>query len=103
MAEEIKIIPEEFAKVIRDFVCDLRITFPEYGGFIDKWWKSRDHFNYIDEEEERNVAYDKAEKQSMHILFNFCRKKLPPRFFDILYQNEEIFKEDSELSSHSWS
>ena len=36
MADEIKIIPEEFAKVIRDFVCDLRITFPEYGGFIDK-------------------------------------------------------------------
>jgi hypothetical protein len=99
MADEIKIIPEEFSKVIRDFVCDLRITFPEYGGFIDKWWKSRDHFNYIDEEEERNVAYDKAEKQSMHILFNFCRKKLPPRFFDILYQNEEIFKEDSEVDT----
>lgn len=94
-----KIIPEEFIKVIRDFVCDLKVTFPEYVVFIDKWWKSREHFNYIDEEEERNNAYIKAENQSIKLLFNFCRKKFPPRFFDILYQNEEIFKEDTDIDT----
>jgi hypothetical protein len=92
-------VPEEFIKVIRDFVCDLKVTFPEYNTFVDKWWKSKDYFNYIDEEEERNYAYEKSEKSSSKLLFDFCKKKLPPRFFDILYQNEEMFKEDSEIDT----
>ena len=33
-------IPEEFIKVIRDFVGDLTVTFPEYVPFIEKWWKN---------------------------------------------------------------
>jgi hypothetical protein len=92
-------VPEEFIKVIRDFVGDLKTTFPEYNAFVDKWWKSKDHFNYIDEEEDRIKAYEKSEKSSAKLLFDFCKKKLPPRFFDILYQNEEIFKEESELDT----
>jgi hypothetical protein len=92
-------VPEEFIKVLRDFIGDLLVTFPEYKPFIDKWWKSKDHFSYIDEEEERNTAYDKSEKKSAHLLFDFCKKKLPPRFFDILYQNDEIFKEESEVDT----
>lgn len=93
------LVPEEFIKVIRDFVGDLKTTFPEYNAFVDKWWKSKDHFNYIDEEEERIKAYEKSEKKSSKLLFDFCKKKLPPRFFDILYQNEEMFKEDSEIDT----
>lgn len=92
-------VPEEFIKVIRDFVGDLKVTFPEYNTFVDKWWKSKEFFSYIDEEEERNKAYEKSEKSSAKILFDFCKKKLPPRFFDILYQNEEMFKEDSEIDT----
>jgi hypothetical protein len=30
------------------------------------------------------------------LVFSFCQKKLPPRFFDILYKNEDIFKADYE-------
>jgi hypothetical protein len=30
------------------------------------------------------------------LIFTFCQKKLPPRFFDILYKNEDIFKPDYE-------
>jgi hypothetical protein len=92
-------VPEEFVKVIRDFVGDLKVTFPEYIPFIDKWWKSKEQFNYIDEEEDRIKAYEKSEKKSAKLLFDFCKKKLPPRFFDILYQNDEMFKEDSELDT----
>ena len=92
-------VPEEFVKVIRDFVGDLKVTFPEYIPLIDKWWKSKEHFNYIDEEEERNKAYEKSEKKSAKLLFDFAKKKLPPRFFDILYQNNEIFKEESEIDT----
>ena len=92
-------IPEEFVKVIRDFVGDLKTTFPEYIPFIDKWLKTKEHFNYIDDEEERNNTYEKSEKLSVKIIFDFCKKKLPPRFFDILYQNEDMFKEESDLDT----
>lgn len=94
-----EIIPDEFIKVVRDFVGDLKTTFPEYVPFIDKWWKSKEHYNYIDEEEDRIKAYEKSEKKSAKLLFDFCKKKLPPRFFDILYQNEDMFKEESELDT----
>jgi hypothetical protein len=99
MSENTNSVPEEFIKVVRDFVGDLKTTFPEYVPFIDKWWKSKEQFNYIEEEEDRIKAYEKSEKKSVKILFDFCKKKLPPRFFDILYQNDEMFKEDSELDT----
>jgi hypothetical protein len=99
MTENTNSVPEEFIKVIRDFVRDLKTTFSEYVPFIDKWWKSKDHFNYIEEEEDRNKAYEKSEKKSAKLLFDFCKKKLPPRFFDILYQNEDMFKEESEMDT----
>jgi len=94
-----KPIPEEFIKVLRDFIADLRITFPEYETFINKWWKNKEHYNYIEEEADRNLAFEKSEKKNIKMLFEFCQKKIPPRFFDILYQNEEIFKEDSDVDT----
>jgi len=100
MSEEAsKPVPEEFIKVIKDFIRDLKITFPEYDSFITKWWKGKDHFNYIEEEEDRTAAYEKSEKKSIVFLFDYCQKKIPPRFFDILYQNDEIFKEDSDIDT----
>jgi len=99
MSESTDTVPEEFIKVVRDFISDLKVTFPEYVPFIDKWWKSKDHFNYIEEDEDRVKAYEKSEKKSAKMLFEFCKKKMPPRFFDILYQNDEIFKEESEIDT----
>jgi hypothetical protein len=99
MTEESKSIPEEFTKVIKDFVNDLRTTFPEYETFISKWWKDKAHYNYIDNEDDRNQAYEKSVSKSTKLLFNFCQKKFPPRFFDILYQNEDMFKEDSDIDT----
>lgn len=99
MPEEIKPVPEEFYKVIRDFIGDLRVTFPEYETFISKWWKDKEHFNYIEEEDDRNAAFEKSEKKSIQLLFDFCSKKFPPRFFDILYQNDEMFKEESDIDT----
>lgn len=91
--------PEEFAKVIRDFVGDIQITFPEYKPLIAKWWKDKDQFAYIEDEEEQQTAFLKAEKASIHFLFSFCKKKFPERFFDILYQNEDMFKEESTIDT----
>ena len=89
-------VPEEFAKVIKDFVGDLKTTFPEYDSLISKWWKDKSVFDYIENEEERNKAIEAAETTSTKLIFTFCQKKLPPRFFDILYKNEDIFKPDYE-------
>jgi len=94
-----KPIPEEFSKIITDFVGDLRTTFPEYEPFIAKWWKEKEHFAYIYEEDERNAAYEKSHQKSLKLIFEFCQKKMPPRFFDILYQNADIFKEDSDVDT----
>jgi len=99
MTEESNLVPEEFAKVIKDFINDLKITFPEYVPLISMWWKERDNFGYIEEEEERNKAYEKSVSKSSKLLFEFCQKKLPPRFFDILYQNEDMFKEGTDIDT----
>jgi len=55
-------IPEEFSKVIVDFVDDLKITYPEYIPLINKWWKTPSDFNFIENEEERNVAINNSQK-----------------------------------------
>jgi len=92
-------IPEEFSRVIKDFVNDIKITFPEYVPIIYKWWKEPSNFDYIEEEELKTKAIQESEKTSLKILFAFCQKKYPVRFFEILYQNEDIFKEDSDADT----
>ena len=94
-----KEVPEEFSKVIKDFINDIKSTFPEYLPIINKWWKEPTNFDYIDEEEERIKAIKESEKTSINILFSFCQKKYPVKFFEILYQNDDIFKEDSNVDT----
>ena len=93
--EEVK-IPEGFHKIIKDFMGDLQTTFPEYSALISKWWPDKQRFDIIENVEEREKSYKEEECKAINYLFQFCQKKLPPRFFDILYQNEEIFGLESE-------
>jgi len=97
--EQELVIPEEFSKIIVDFVNDIRNTFPEVEKLIEKWWKPNDFFSYIDNEEERQVAIKKSRDVSITFLFKFCQKKYPSHFFEILYQNNDIFKEDSDVDT----
>ena len=97
--DPVKPVPDEFIKVIKDFITDIKVTFPEYNPLVDKWWKDKEFFNYIEDETERNNEYEKSKTKSLQILFDFCGKKIPPRFFDILYQNDEIFKEESDIDT----
>ena len=96
---ESKVIPEEFIKVLRDFVGDIRVTFPEYVTFVDKWWKRPEQYIHIEDAEERSATFERGEKKAIKFLFDYCKKKFPPRFFDILYKNEDIFKEDSDIDT----
>ena len=85
-------IPEEFKKVIGDFISDISNTFPEYLPIINRWWKTKE--DTLTEEE---MVVDR--KQKIDAIFSHCIHVFPERFFDILYQNVEIFKEDSAVNT----
>ena len=71
-------IYNNFNKIINDFINDLIRTFP------DKITKDSNEniYNYIEEN-------DLSEIESM---YEFCKKIYPKHFFNILYENEEIFQ-----------
>ena len=62
---------DNFKSIIHDFTLDLTTTFPEFSHFWTKWTSATD------------VEYK--------TLFAYCITVFPERFFDIMYQNAEIF------------
>lgn len=91
---EVKEIPTEFSKIIHDFVNDLLNTFPEYAPLISKWW-SVSTFEEVEDEGERAKIVEQAQEKKMRFIFDYCLRVFPERFFDILYQNVDIFSEAS--------
>jgi hypothetical protein len=87
-AEKTESIPEEFQKIIKDFIADILTTFPEYDPLILKWW-TRD-FSALSEEEQ---------SVKMDFIFKHSLKVFPERFFDILYQNGEMFEDSSSANT----
>ena len=69
--------PENFIVIVRDFVKDLSITFPEY---VHLW------INWTDA---------KLPESEIQKLYDYCITVYPERFFDFLYQNSEIFNSDN--------
>jgi hypothetical protein len=63
-------LPDNFKSLVVDFTKDLSNTFEEYDYLWKKWH---------DEE---------ASDDSYLILFEYCKRVYPQRFFDILNQNE---------------
>lgn len=82
--EELPLPPPGFRKVIGDFVADMLTTFPEYKPIIDKWWHSDN---------------DVLLEADTVTVFNFCIRVYPERFFDILYKNLDIFKDDNTINT----
>ena len=77
-------IPEEFQKIITDFLNDIVNTFPE---LTDKLTDS-EKILLNDEESEDN------KKKALETLFKYCQDVYPERFFDILYKNDDIFEDE---------
>ena len=75
-------IPSNFRSLLADFTRDLSTTFPDYSYL---WSKFHDDDDVSDDQ--------------LKIVLDHCLKVLPERFFDILYQNEDIFKEDSDVNT----
>jgi len=86
MADIKREIPEEFQKIMKDFISDITLTFPEYKMLIGKWWKT-------------NEDSGSVEKNSVEYIFKYCLSIYPERFFDILYKNEEMFSDTSTMNT----
>lgn len=79
-----KPIPENFEKIICDFTTDLSTTFPEYQHLWQRWTM------------ESFATYDFSKKEEeIRFIYQYCVLFYPERFFDILYNNDDIFKEDA--------
>ena len=81
--------PEEFNKIINDFISDILITFPEYSGVISRWWNKPTETDDIELTRTKETLF----------VFKHCVKNFPERFFDILYKNQEIFSQDSDVGT----
>ena len=77
-----KDIPDEFNKIIKDFINDLHNTFSDI--ITEDKYKKLFLFtkDIVDEDE-----YELYLKE----IFEYSKKVYPERFFDILYQNNEMF------------
>lgn len=92
-------IPEEFKTVVIDLKNDILNTFPEFSGLIYKWARPDSTFDYIDDVEERKTKIEKCKEITISILFEHCKKKIPPRLFDILWQKEYMFEPESTIDT----
>ncbi|MHA2343584.1 MAG: hypothetical protein ACXADW_17085 [Candidatus Hodarchaeales archaeon] len=80
MSESNPEIPEDFCKVCKDFIADILTTFPEYQGTL--------HDGLID------ILQDKNDTTNVREVFDYVKTVYPERFFDLLYQNEDMFADD---------
>lgn len=80
--KETVVVPDNFHSIIIDLSTDLSATFPEYSYLWSKW---------IDPE---------ITDVEVRSLFEYCLKVFPERFFDILYQNDDIFKPEDETNTY---
>lgn len=76
-------IPEQFRKIVKDLVKDVLITFPEYREKLDINIVNIVTFNDGDDSSKVDASTQE--------LFEYCKRVFPERFFDILYQNIDIF------------
>jgi hypothetical protein len=103
-------IPDNFKKVIVDFISSFIASFPEYKVGI---YKALDMQEYSDVTfvnsglgSGSGACADDCEcikhisDQNVAILFEHCKRVYPERFFDIIYQNDLIFSPDSTVSNN---
>jgi hypothetical protein len=82
-------MPHNFISIIKDFTADLSISFPEYQYLWDRYLN-------------QGQCQDSSASESSYVfeeLFSYCMKIYPERFFDILYQNDEMFLPESTINT----
>ena len=79
------LVTKEFIKILKDFYVDIFNTFPECKTKVSK-------------ELIVDLMKENTDSKDVIKLYNFCCKTYPEKFFDILYENDEIFKDSSSNS-----
>jgi len=94
-------IPEGFGKIINDFILDISSTFPEYSYLIKKIWIIDYEYEFLNIEniETRNNMIKQDKEEKLLNIYNHSIRIFPERFFDIIYENEEIFDENSIINT----
>lgn len=82
MTTTVTTYPDKFPSIIQDFIQDLSIPFPEYSYLWSKWGNSAE-----------------MELMEWQNLYDYCLSVYPERFFDILYENEEIFTPENNTNT----
>ena len=90
-------VPEEFGKIIAEFINDIIATFPEYELIINKWWKCKEAKDITDPIERQDVM-NKSNAEKLTFIHNYCLSVFPERFFEIVQQSETLF---SVTSTHN--
>tara|TARA_Y100000816_G_C26098984_1_gene582102 strand:+ start:457 stop:1623 length:1167 start_codon:yes stop_codon:yes gene_type:complete len=87
MSENNEDTKEYFVKIMKDFLTDIIGTFPEYK-------------EELTEEEIHILVTDLSDvnMENASVLYEYCCKMYPQHFFNILYQNDTIFKDASNNS-----
>ena len=79
---------DNFKKIITDFVSSFLTTFPEYVDAVRAFTGCETH------------SQDEISDDAVARLLNHCQAVYPERFFDILYQNENMFSPDPAVSNN---
>lgn len=79
-------VTQDFVKILRDFYVDIFTTFPECKKNVDK---------------QLIVDLMESNKESEYVknLYEYCVNLYPKKFFDILYENVDIFS-DASYNAH---
>ena len=83
----------DFSKIIKDLLNDLNNTFNDkVESIINNDIDLKTIINY---ELPDNKEYDEEFISCVENIFNYCKSVYPINFFNILYQNQDMFKDDS--------
>jgi hypothetical protein len=94
-------IPDNFKKVIVDFISSFIASFPEYKVGIYKALDMQEYSDVAFVNSGLGACADDCDcikhisDQNVAILFEHCKRVYPERFFDIIYQNDIIFSPES--------
>lgn len=74
-------VMNDFKKILIDMTRDILTTFPEYESILNIDLKNL-------------LADNDSDNSSLNTVYLHCKKVYPERFFEILYQNNELFSND---------
>lgn len=84
-------VPVDFVNILRDFLRELVHAYPHLATEVSRWWKTDEHFSHMADDDARAAALLKAQQFSAAIVYKHCVVHVPPFFFDVLQQNEQVF------------